>query len=534
MGKINLLDCTVREAPVDGLMFGEEKLRQYYNRMTLTGIDIVEVGFLKDTEYVTGSTYYNNPEDIIPLLPTDRGNTMFVALIDYGRFSPERLPNYNGKSIDGIRVCFKKHEWQDAVKAAEQIKAKGYRVFFQHVDTLSYTEDEIKAVISEVNRIGTFGYSIVDTFGSMYYSDLCHIFTLIDSMLDQNIVMGFHSHNNLMMASALSQEFVRMGSPKRKIMLDTTMLGAGRGAGNANLELVAVFLNKFFGCKYDMNEILDIIDGLIPGMLRGAQWGYSIPYFISGVHSSHVFNVKYLLSRHNIKSRDLTAIIDSLDELHKKQYDYDFLEDRYVEYFSHEVDENNADKKLYELVGEKNVVIVAPGKSAQTYANSIRNYVVENNAVVIGLNSALDGYTYDMFFYSNTNRYHQAMMTNKYSKEITTVLTSNILAESSGSNVYVVSYEKLIKRKWKNFDNSMILLLRLLSRFNVKSLSIAGFDGFTAKEKSYADNILSVPDMSSSELDLLHKETAEMLDSLMKNELVGIPVRSLTNSIYFT
>ena len=40
--------------------------------------------------------------------------------------------------------------------------------------------------------------------------------------------------------------------------------------------------------------------------------------------------------------------------------------------------------------------------------------------------------------------------------------------------------------------------------------------------------------MTSSELDLLHRETAEMLDSLMKNELAGIPVRSLTDSIYYT
>lgn len=534
MEKINLLDCTVREAPVDGLMFGEERLKQYYSSMTRTGINIVEVGFLKDTEYVPGSTYYNNPEDIVPLLPEDRGSTMFVALIDYGRFSPERLPEYDGRSIDGIRVCFKKHEWQDAVKVAEQIKAKGYKVFFQHVDTLSYSEDEIKAVIAEVNRIEPFGYSIVDTFGSMYYSDLRRIFTLIDSLLDDNIVMGFHSHNNLMMASALSQEFVRMGSQKRRVMLDATMLGAGRGAGNANLELVAVFLNKFFGCKYDMNEILDIIDGLIPGMLRGAQWGYSIPYFISGVHSSHVFNVKYLLSRHNIKSRDLTAIIDSLDERHKKQYDYDFLEDRYIEYFSHDIDESIADRKLHKLVDGKDVVIIAPGKSAQTCADSIRSFAAENNAVVIGVNSVLDGYAYDMFFYSNTNRYHQAMLTNRDSGDVTTVLTSNISAEPTSGNEFIVSYEKLIKRKWKNFDNSMILLLSLLSRYNVKSVSIAGFDGFSAKEKSYADSILSVPDMTSSELDLLHRETAEMLDSLMKNELAGIPVRSLTDSIYFT
>lgn len=533
MRSIKLLDCTVREAPVDGLMFGEERLKQYYRCMVRTGVDIIEVGFLKDTEYVPGSTYFNCPADIAPLLPADRGSAMFVALIDYGRFSPERLEPYDGTSIDGIRICFKKHEWRAAVGVAEQIKAKGYKVFFQHVDTLSYSHDEIRQVLAEVNRIQPYGYSIVDTFGSMYYADLNDIFMLIDSCLDHSITLGFHSHNNLMMASALSQEFVRMGCEKRDIMLDATMLGAGRGAGNANLELVAVFLDKHFGCNYNMDEILDIIDGLIPRMLRGAQWGYSIPYFISGIHSSHVFNVNYLLSRHNIKSRDLTAIIDSLDVPHKKQYDYDFLEERYIDYFSHDIDESPAHDKLCDILNGRNVVLVAPGKTAQTEADTVRSFAAQNDAVVIGVNSMLKGYTYDMVFYSNTNRYHQALMTNKHSEDSVTVLTSNVLSEPTRHNEYIVSYNSLIKRGWKNFDNSMILLLRLLSHYDVKTVNIAGFDGYANKEKSYADNILSVPDMTQEELSLLHSETADMLKDLMDNELATIPVRSLTPSRYF-
>ncbi len=533
MKNIKLLDCTVREAPVDGLMFGEDMLMQYYTCMVRTGVDIVEVGFLKDTEYIHGSTYFNSTKDITHLLPKDRGNVMFVALIDYGRFSPERLEYFDGSSIEGIRICFKKHEWRGAIKVAEQIKDKGYKVFFQHVDTLSYSEEEIKEILGEVNRIKPYGYSIVDTFGSMYYADLNRVFSLIDDYLDKDIVLGFHSHNNLMMASALSQEFVNLGFKKRNIMLDATMLGAGRGAGNANLELVSVFLNKCFNCEYNLNEILDIIDGLIPRMLKGAQWGYSIPYFISGMHSSHVFNVNYLLSRHNIKSRDLTAIIDSLDERHKKQYDYDFLEERYIEYFSHDIDESVAIRKLEEILKGKNVVLVAPGRSAQTESEKINRYASENNSIVIGINSMLNDYSYDIVFYSNANRYHQALVSNKNFGQAIIVLTSNICSETFRDNEYIVSYNNLIKRGWKNFDNSMILLLRLISHFNVESVNIAGFDGYSSREKSYADNILSVPNMSLQELELLHNETEDMLNDLIDNELSGIPVSSLTRSRYF-
>lgn len=532
MSFLQMLDCTLREAPVDGLRFGANLIKLYYKSMVKTGIDIIEVGFLKDVDFEEGTTIYSSVEDIIPYLPEDRGNAKFVALIDYGRFSQERLSDFDGRSIDGIRICFKKHEWRDAIGVAEQIKAKGYLVFFQHVDTLSYSDEEINELLTEVNRIQPYGYSIVDTFGSMYTDDLHRLYSLVNLKLDKNIVLGFHSHNNLMMANALSQEFVNLGYGKRKLMLDSTMLGAGRGAGNAHLELAAVYLNKKFGCDYNLDEILDIIDELVPQLLKKAKWGYSIPYFISGMHSSHVFNVNYLLSRHNIKSKDLTAIIESLDEKHRKLYDYDFLESRYVEYFSTNVDDTAAMETLRGMLTNRNVVVVAPGKSAKGKSAEVSELVKSENAAVIGVNSFIEGYDYDLLFFSNSKRY-ELMRSTHDGITAKALLSSNIKSEAA-SDELIVNYNYLVKRGWKNFDNAMILLLRLLGKVGVKSVRIVGFDGFSeGTEESYADEMLSVPMLDKDTIALLDAELSEMLDDLFAHELKDIPVTSLTKSRYF-
>lgn len=64
------------------------------------------------------------------------------------------------------------------------------------------------------------------------------VFYLVHHNLWANAKIGFHSHNNLQMSFALSQDFIDMSQGLRDIVVDSTMAGMGRGAGNTNTELV--------------------------------------------------------------------------------------------------------------------------------------------------------------------------------------------------------------------------------------------------------------------------------------------------------
>lgn len=531
MEQIKLLDCTLREAPLNGLNFGPRFLHKFISGLEKTKIDFIEVGFLKDVNYENGSAIFSDVTQIEEYLLNKDKDIKYVALMDVGRFSANTLSNYDGKSVDGIRICFKKGEEREALKVAEQIREKGYLVFIQHVDTLGYSDEEIVSFINEVNKLNPYAYSIVDTFGAMYQSDVRHLYEIVSQCLNRNIRLGFHSHNNLMLANSNSQEFVRIASDdNRCIMVDASVLGCGRGAGNTHTELMMEFLNQKCVKKYDVNELLDVIDMYMPILQQKCAWGYSIPYFISGIHNAHVFNVKQLLKRHNIKSRDLRAIIELLNEEEKKKYDYSLLEKLYVKYFNNEVDDGVARKRLKEEMKGRKLLLLAPGKSLRSEKRRILQFILKENPVIIGVNNIIEDYRTDYLFFSGIKRFE---MVNQSKVESRFIITSNIKQEQ-GKKEYIINYLSLIKYGWVNIDNSAILLLRLLISLNVSSIFVAGLDGyaFSGRDNFYCDE-LSNDKIDYKDMKLLNEEMRGMLwDVRNECKRKNIYFKFITESLY--
>ena len=82
------------------------------------------------------------------------------------------------------------------------------------------------------------------------------------------------------MSFALSQEFAEDETQGlREIVIDATMAGMGRGAGNTNTELVMQFMNRRYNSGYDIDSVLDLIDNYIDGIRNRCEWGYSVPNF---------------------------------------------------------------------------------------------------------------------------------------------------------------------------------------------------------------------------------------------------------------
>lgn len=521
MNHIRLLDCTLRDGGylVDTI-FGDSVIKGIIKKLCMANVDIVEVGFLKDGIHKQGSSTFNRVEEIIKYLPekNDMGNTSFVAMIDYGRYSIENLSYHDGKSIDAIRNCYFKKDMNNALKMAEEIMKKGYKVYIQPVDILGYSDIELLDLIEKVNKIKPYALSIVDTFGSMYKDDLQRIFSIIDYNLDKEIKIGFHSHNNLQLSFALSQEFAMMSLGKREVIIDVTINGMGRGAGNTNTELVMDFLNRKLGYHYDMSEMLDLIDAYMPKIMQQCSWGYSIPYFIAGMYSSHVHNINYLLDKHNIKSKDMRLIIEEINPQTRKRYDYDNLEQLYVDYFDKKVDDIEILQQLEEEFMDRKVLIIAPGRNSQIQKDKIIDFIEINNPVIICTNYINKSITPDYAFYSSKRRYEESLECDKDKfKRVSKILTSNIKIENS-NNEKIVNFKSLTKVGWKYFDNSTVLLLRLLNKLKVKDIYIAGFDGFL-KGQNYSKSHEELESYDECEKYIeLNKELKEMLVDF-KNEI---------------
>lgn len=516
MNNIKILDCTLREAPLEQLMWGTASIRKILDGLQKAGIDIIEVGFLKNEAYQVGSTSFQTVEEIKPYLVDKDKNITYVALVDYGRYDIDNLSDYDGESIDAIRVCFKHAEIDKVLAYAQKIRDKGYGVCIQHVDTMGYTDEEITLFIEEVNRFNPLAYSIVDTFGAMYSDELQHYITLVSQKLDKNIMLGLHAHNNLLLADANAQTFVQLLGNERRIIVDVSLYGCGRGAGNAHTELITQYLNRKHKGNYDIDEILDLIDTVINATQKKTNWGYSIPYFISGMYNAHTFNVKHLLKRHNIKSRDLRAIIEKLDEKKKKEYDYQLLDKLYIEYFDRYVDDKDAIDKLKNMFDGRKILFLGPGETVCTQKKDILSFIMQNNPIVIGINNMIDGYKLDFLFYSSSIRYQNLKYQDiEMCVEPQIIVTSNIVNKSK-INEIVVNYSSLIQPGWVNVDSSFILAIRLLIRCGIFEVYVAGMDGYREFGNSFYKNELDT-NLDKESRDLSTEDNISMLKNIISN-----------------
>ena len=375
MKRVNILDCTLRDgAYLIDSQFGNTAIKGIIEGLTESGIDVIECGFLKDEPHREGTTIFNNAAQLRSFLPTDKRHSSYVCLADYSRYHIDNLEPYDGTSIDGVRACFFKSERFEVIDFCKAIVNKGYKLYVQPVDILGYTDAELLDLIEKINELEPYAFSIVDTFGSLYREDLQRVFYLVHHNLWANAKIGFHSHNNLQMSFALSQDFIDMSQGLRDIVVDSTMAGMGRGAGNTNTELVMQYMNRKFNSGYDIDIVLDLIDNYIDGFHNSYEWGYSIPYFLAGSHSAHVNNISYLSAKAGIASRDINFLLNRLDPVERKRYDYSLLEKTYLDYQNTHCEDDSAIASLQNALSGKDILVLLPGHTIKTCQGQIQHF----------------------------------------------------------------------------------------------------------------------------------------------------------------
>ena len=136
------------------------------------------------------------------------------------------------------------------------------------------------------------------------------------------------------------------------------------------------------------------------------------------------------------------------------------------------------------------LLILGPGSSLITQRAIICQYIEENHPFIISVNFVGSDFCSDLAFFTSRRRYDQ------YRDELMTnllVISSN-LTNDVVDPFAIVDYYNLACDESGLYDNSMIMLLRLLSFIEIRDVTVAGFDGFDkskpnyAYEKHYKDN----------------------------------------------
>ena len=487
MKEISILDCTLRDGGrVIDCAFEDAVITKIADDLQKAHIDIIEMGFIRDKrEYNGDTTFFTQMEQIAPLI-TKNGQTQYVVFVDYGMFDETVITPRTKDGIDGIRFGFTKKNYNNEKETIRQqmmsLKEKGYDIYFQDVNTCGYSDIELIDLIQFANEINPVSFGIVDTYGSMDLEDLDRIYSIIHHNLNPEIAIDFHSHNNMQLSFALSQQMIKLCRDSRRLIIDATLNGMGKCAGNLNLELLVSYLNRKMHFNYDMDLLLDIIDEYLYEIKLDNEWGYTIPSFMAGIYKAHPNNVIYLTQKFRLKTKDIKHIIARIDEQTRQTYDYDNIQKIYVDYSSKKVNDRDILDRFKQEFNNRTILVLVPGKSLRDYEKEIQTYIKEENPIVITVNFSSTQFDATYEFYGNIRRYEKRDVDNN----IPRIVSSNVTIAQEED--LMVNYFDIIESQGKYQDNSTIMLLNLLNRISAGNVVMAGFDGFTVEGNDFVDD----------------------------------------------
>lgn len=476
MSKIQVLDCTLRDGGYcNNCKFGFDNEKKIVRGLVEANIDVIECGFLMNTvEYDKDATRFTSLDEVAEIIPQNKEGKTFVMLTDYGKYRPDDLPEYDGTSVDGLRVAFHKKDRVAALEECKAIKNKGYKVFVQAMVSLCYTDEEFLDLICRVNELEPYAFYIVDSFGMMKRKDLTRLFYLVEHNLNEKIKIGFHSHNNMQLAYSNAQSLVDLHSD-RELIIDSSVYGMGRGAGNLNTELFVQYLNDNADGVYDIKPLLSIIDEILNEFYQRNYWGYSLPNYLSATHNAHPNYAGYLDDKKTLTVENMNEIFDMMDEDKKVSYDQGYIEELYLRYMATGKSQEEHKTELIENLNGKIILLIAPGKSSIEEKDKITSFVNED-VVTVSVNYNYPIIDTDYIFLSNLRRFRELDASNREK----CIVTSNIPAD----NVYLqTKYRDLLCDIEAVKDNAGLMAIKFFTQMGVRKIYLAGFDGYSHDEK---------------------------------------------------
>lgn len=516
MGNIKLLDCTLRDGGyINDWRWGFACAKDIIRTLARAGVDVVEVGFLRDIEqYDPDITLANTIDELNRLLPSDApAGVEFSGMAMRSNYTLGKLAPYAGHGISVIRITAHDYDLLDGLGFAAAVKALGYKVSVNPINIMGYSDDELRAMLAKVSAIKPWQFSVVDTFGSMRRADLKRIVGLADGILDPGIRLGLHLHENLSLSFCLAQDFLDMGLA-RDVTVDGSLMGMGRIPGNLPIELIADHLNAEHGAHYDIDELMDAIQDHIAPLKGEAQWGYTPAYFLSARFNLHRNYAEYYLGKGDLTNRDINHILSGIPHAKATVFDAAYAEALYEEYRRRNIDDSTAMAALEKAFGGKTVLVLAPGASLGTAAGQSAVQAAKADAVV-SANFVPDLCTPDYAFFANGKRLDRLTAC-----PCPLVLTSSLRSPRQGA--LTVNYDRLAGSDHHS-SNSVLMLLRLLRLCGAKSVLLAGADGYGSGAPAYLDSSLHA-----------HTDRGEAYNAWMAGAInaCGLPVRFVTPSAY--
>lgn len=282
--EIKVMDCTVRDG---GLMnkwqFTDEFVKNVYLACTEAGIDYMEIGYLT-SEHVfsrdeVGPWKFCANKDLARIVDGIDSKVKLSAMADIGRIDLDDIPPASESLLSMIRVACYIHQIDKAIFLAHHCMDKGYEVTINLMAVSTVNERDLDEGLNDLSKSRVSCIYLVDSFGSMYCETITHLMKKYKAALPGKTI-GIHAHNNMQLAMSNTITSIIEGAN----MLDATLLGMGRGAGNCPIEILVAFLKN---PKYRLLPLLKAIQEQVLPWQEKIDWGYHVPYLVTGAMNLH-------------------------------------------------------------------------------------------------------------------------------------------------------------------------------------------------------------------------------------------------------
>lgn len=481
-----ILDCTLRDGGyVNNWEFNNKTTGFIIKSLIDAKVDYIECGYISNTKVIESeSTYFESFDQINKIIKNIYPNeklekTNFCIMLNRGEYDVNSFPdNTIDNIVNIIRFAFHKKDLHQAFEDTKILLKKGYKVFAQPMVTQLYTQEELIETINLFNTIDINALYIVDSFGNMTNHDFTRLMKLFDENMKDGVSLGYHSHNNLQLAFSNAIKFLE-AEIKRPILLDSSIFGMGRGAGNLNTELVATHFNSQYESKYLISPLLETMDSYLHKLHKTYYWGYSIEHYISAVVNCHPSSASYLLKKKNLSIIEIQNVLNSLNYDQRNKYDKSILDEAVSKYLT--TNKSNVNDTVSDIFNEINdIVLIGSGPSLNTATDDFKSLKkIKSKAKVIALNFVPENIIeIDYYFFSNQKRFKEFELIIPREKLI---VTSNIDLGENNISIAVLDFHKLLNLNETKSRNVAVLFLNFLSKLkSISDVYLIGFDGYDA------------------------------------------------------
>lgn len=283
--KIKVLDCTIRDGGlINNHNFDLRFVREVYKAISEAGVDYMEIGYKNSKKLFSAKEYgkwkFCDDEDIIRVIDGIESKTKISVMVDVDRVDIEDIPKRKDSPVSMIRVASYVKDIDKAIYLVNHFADKGYETTVNIMAISRALDTELNEALKQLEAESkTDVIYIVDSYGALYQETTEFLIKKAKRIIKSKEI-GIHAHNNQQLAFSNTIEAIIHDVN----YVDATVYGLGRAAGNCPLELVLGFLKN---PKFDIRPVLDLIAKEFVPLREKLEWGYIIPYAITGILDEH-------------------------------------------------------------------------------------------------------------------------------------------------------------------------------------------------------------------------------------------------------